>query len=407
MIEISRDEARQLALIAQGLDTPPARTASEDDVLRIVRDLGCVQIDTISVVARSHYLVLWSRLGSYDQTWLDNLLHPDRSVFEYWAHAASIIPLELYPYFRRRMQEYAARFHLDSHEWVAENQQIMAHVLERIRAEGPIASRHFEREGNGPIEPWAWWGGKPANRALDILWSTGILMVQRRENFQRFYDLPERVAPELHGQELPSLADEQNALALAAVRAIGPTLPRWVNDYFRTRWGGRNQQAAPPEQVLSNLAAQGHLVGISIEDLGPAYVTPALAEEIDLLRSGKCSTVTTLLSPFDNLVWDRRRALELFDFDYRLECYVPAPKRRFGYYSMPILHRGRLIGRLDPKVERRRRHLMVRSLHLEPGVKIDRATGRAIADTLTRFAEFNGADTISFENGPKEIARLV
>ncbi len=400
MITLSRDEARELAVAAQGLARPPSEPASKERVLATVRHLGAVQIDTIAVVARSHYLVLWSRLGRYDPDWLDELLHPDRAVFEYWAHAASIVPIELFPYFRRRMRAYR-RAYLDEHPWSREHAHVIDEVRRAVVERGPLGASHFPApEGNGRAEPWAWYGNKPTNRALDILWSAGELMVHRRHNFQRIYDLAERVHPAARDEDLPPEDEERGALAHRAALAMGVVLPRWLNDYFRTRWGTRGTKGPGPEAILRDLADRGRLVPVTVEELGKGYVAAEHAALLEEVRQGERAEHVTLLSPFDSLIWDRRRTLDLFDFDYRIECYTPAPKRRYGYYVMPILYRGRLVGRLDPKVDRRRGELIVRSLHLEPGVEPDEPLIAALQATLFDFAAFHGAETISVEAAP-------
>ena len=402
MIELSREEARALAVLAQQLDEPRHAPATKDDVAELIRRLGCVQIDTIAVVARSQYLVLWSRLGRYDSAWLDELHFPDRQLFEYWAHAASIIPLELYPYFRRRMHDFASRARDYHTDWSEENGEVFEHIRERIRRQGAVSSTDFDRPpGSGPVEPWSWYGGKPTNRALDILWSTGELGIQRRVNFQRHYHFAHHLYPEHHESELPSADEEQRVLALTAVRAMGVVAPRWLNDYFRTRWGVRGQGGPKPEELLAGLAEAGALIPVEIDGIGGAYVAATNLPLLEAVGNGARPSRTTLLSPFDNLIWDRARTQELFDFEYRIECYTPAPKRKYGYYTMPILHHGKLVGRLDPKVDRKTRVFSVRSLHLEPGVTLDESLAGALDGVLTEFAAFNGAETVDLVAAPR------
>lgn len=399
-IRLSREEARALMIFAQGLGGPPAGGATKEDVRRMVRRLGCVQIDTISVVARSQYLVLWSRLGQYDPRWLDELLYPDRVVFEYWAHAASIIPLELYPYFRRRMREYRVR-HRWHHDWLEENAEVVAQVRAAVRERGPVSSSHFARPEQGPVPAWSWWGGKPANRALDILWSTGELGIARRVNFQRHYDLAERLYGPLHSDELPTLEDERAALAGVAVQALGVCSPRWLNDYFRTRWGARGTATPGPARILEELEASGAVRPVEIDMVGPAYLAVENLDLLERVRAGARPGHTTFLSPFDPLIWDRARARELFDFEYTIECYTPAPKRTYGYYNMAILYDGKLVGRLDPKVDRKTRVFSVKSFHLEPGVALDEGLAGALRGAIEDFAAFNGADRLDLTTVPR------
>lgn len=413
MIELSHDEARELAVAAQGLASPDGEAATRADVLAMVRALGCVQIDTIHVVARSQYLVLWSRLGHHDPAWLDDLLHPDRQVFEYWAHAASLIPSELYPYFRRRMRRYAGANETDGpgwsgYEWAAENLALLDEIRRAIRERGPLGSTHFEApERDGPVPAWSWWGGKPANRGLDFLWSAGELGILRRDRFQRIYELSERLYPEWHGAELPHPDEERRVLAGRALRAMGVALPRWLNDYYRTKWGVRGWPGPTTAEILDDLVARGEALAVDVEGLGPGYVAAELTGPLDDVRHGARAERVTLLSPFDNLIWDRRRTRELFDFDYMLECYTPAAKRQYGYFTMPILFRGRLVGRVEPKAHRRERRLEIRSVHLEPGAPPVAELADGLQAALRSFATFNGADTITVAGGPTALAEAL
>jgi len=409
MIDLSRDEARELAVAAQGLSQPDCQPATAADALQTVRMLGCVQIDTIHVVARSQYLVLWSRLGHYDSSWLDDLLHPDRQVFEYWAHAASLIPTELYPYFRRRMQRYAGADVTDGpgwsgYGWAVDNAHLLDEIRGAIRQRGPLGSMHFDApQRDTPLPSWSWWGGKPANRGLDFLWSAGELGIQRRVRFQRIYDLTERLYPEWHSADLPDPDEERRVLADRALRAMGITLPRWLNDYFRTKWGVRGHAGPGPTAVLDDLVQHGRAFPVEVDGFGTAYVAAEAEGLLQAVRRGARAERVTLLSPFDNLIWDRRRTRELFDFDYMLECYTPAAKRRYGYFTLPILFGGRLVGRVEPKVHRRERVLTLRSVHLEPGAPSLRALADGLRPALRSFAEFNGADTIQVENAPPDL----
>lgn len=406
MIELSREEARELAVAAQGLARPPCDAPTPEQVRATVRRLGCVQIDTIHIVARSQYLVLWSRLGGYDPAWLDEMLHPRHEVFEYWAHAASLIPTELYPYFIRRMKQYHDRY--AQHEWVIGNPDVIEHVQQAVALHGPLDSTYFEApKRDGPVEPWAWYGGKPTNQALDWLWMIGKLGIQRRINFQRVYDLPERIFSNGHDAEAPDPAEERRVLALRAALAMGVVLPRWLNDYYRTDWGVRGRSSPKPAEILAELASEGLLIPVMVDGLGEGFV---LVENRDLLEAvcdGMRAEHTTLLSPFDNLIWDRKRTEELFDFEYRIEVYTPAPKRRYGYFTMPILHRGRLVGRVDPKADRKNRVLILRAIHLEPSAPPIRELIPDLRRAVRSFAAFNGCDTIQVEAGPAGLVRAL
>ena len=409
---LSREEAQALATIASRLDRRPRPTRDPAEQKRrlqeMIRHLGCVQLDTISVVSRSHETVLWSRLGAYDPSLLAELHYPDGQITEYWAHAAALIPTETFPYYRHAMEAYQAKY--DGHAWIVENQAIVQGVLERIRERGALASRHFERPDDRKPEPWEWYGGKPARQALDHLWSRGDIMITRRESgFQRVYDLTERVIPAAHLDGQPSAEERQCFFATHALRALGVAVPRWAADYFRN-WAWPYSTAKASAAGLRELAEEGLAIPVAVEGIdGPVYLDPALLPRLTELRAGRGRpTLTTFLSPFDNLIWFRPRTEQLWDFFYRIEVYTPAHKRVYGYYTMPILHRGRLVGRLDPVVDRKSRILTARNVHLEPGVKPTEALAQAIAGALWDFAGFLNADEVALlQANPEPFAPLL
>ncbi|HET8524421.1 MAG TPA: crosslink repair DNA glycosylase YcaQ family protein [Thermomicrobiales bacterium] len=408
-LPVTLDEARHIAIAAQQLNRPRRRgQVQKSDLLDTIKAIGCVQLDTISVVARSHETVLWSRLGAYDPAHLQELHFPDGELIEYWAHAAALTPTSMFRYFRRMMEE---RKQPDSwtSEWLAEHAGTVDHVLAAIHDEGPRAARHFERPSGPRPEPWTWWGGKPARQALDLLWTRGDLMILRRDGFQRIYELTDRLAPHLLDGDLPTEAEQRRYFVTHALRALGVATPHWVADYFRT--GGRaHVPLAQATAELRRLEAEGIAIPIDVPGVAaPTWLDASQCSLLDELHAGRAkSTRTTLLSPFDNLIWHRGRTESLFNFEYRLECYTPAPKRRYGYYNLPILHRGRLVGRLDPVYSRKNHVLTVKSLHLEPGVRV---TGRlldGLAATLRDYNAFLGGGDISItaSNPPEFRAAL-
>ena len=385
-MEFSLEAARAMLLAAQGLGSPPERPAEKDDVLGAIRRMGVLQIDSISVVARSPYLVLWSRLGAYEPRWLDELLAEGR-LFEGWAHAACFVPIEDYGLYRRFMLDGGEK----SRAWFSAHPEEVRRVLGRIRQGGPVRSAEFARTDG---KAGGWWEWKPEKRALEHLFAAGELMISRRDpNFHRVYDLRERVLekalPTWEDGLAPTPAEVRRALALKAVRALGVASPRWVPDYFRTPKRG-------VAGLLEGLADEGELLRAGIEGREePAYVHPenaGLAEEV--VSGGLRSAVTTLLSPFDPVVWDRARALELFGFEYRIEVYTPAARRRYGYYSLPILHRGALVGRLDAKAHRKDGVFEVKSLHLELGTEADDRLVKKLAGALRACARWHGTPEV-------------
>ena len=373
-MRFSRAAARTLLLAAQGLEAPLGRPPTKDDVLEAVRRMGVLQIDSIAVVARSPYLVLWSRLGSYEPRWLDELL-AEGALFEYWAHAACLIPIEDYGLYRRLMLEGRKK----TRAWFSAHPEEIGRVLGRVREAGEVRSAEFARTDG---RAGGWWEWKPEKRALEHLFAAGELMISRRDpNFHRVYDLRERVLERaLPGWEdalAPSYREVQRTLALKAVRALGVALARWVPDYFRTPKKGI-------ADLLEELAQEGALLRARIESWEePAYVHPDNAGLAEAVVSGELHpSLTTLLSPFDPVVWDRARASELFGFEYKIEVYTPAARRRYGYYSLPILDRGALVGRLDAKAHRKQALFEIRALHLEPDVPVTEDLTSALAGAL-------------------------
>jgi uncharacterized protein len=377
---LSQMDARALMLAAQGLDRKAARKATKRDVLDAIGRMGALQIDTIHVVARSPYLVLWSRLGDYDATWLDELL-AEGAIFEYWAHEACFLPVEDYKLYRHRMLGAEGMGWKYSRAWVAAHRREVEQLLEHIREHGAVRAADFERTDG---KAGGWWEWKTEKRALESLFTAGELMIARRQKFQRVYDLRERVLPGWNDSQLPSPEEVRRELALKAVRALGITTARWVSDYFRT----------PKRETLatvSALAHEGAILSVEVEGWKEtAFVHP---DNRALLRAASAGRIkpelTTLLSPFDPLVWDRARAQVMFNFDYKLECYTPEPKRRYGYFTLPILRRGALVGRLDAKAHRKEGVFEIKSLYLEPGVRTNNELIGDVAGALRECAAWH------------------
>ena len=392
---ISISTARNLMLTAQGLATLPERPAKKKDVLAAIRRMGGLQIDTINVVARSPYLVLWSRLGDYSPAWLDELL-AQGELFEYESHAMCFLPIEDFPLYRRSMLDGSARGWSDAAPWTRRHRKLVKQVMDRIRREGGLRAADFENDGK-PGGPW--WNWRDEKIALECLFILGELMISHRQAFQRVYDLRSRVLPGWRdgrkAANVPTREQVLVALTLKAVKAMGVALAAWVPDYFRLLKTGNAKR-------LEALAGDGLLERIEIEGLpGPAYRDPA-AVAVDP------PSLTTLLSPFDPLVWDRQRLRDLFGFDYTIEVYTPAPKRRFGYFTLPILHRGALVGRLDPKAHRAVGQFEVKALALEPGVEPSDDLVRGLASALRRLAAWHATpDLVIRRSDPADLGGRV
>jgi uncharacterized protein YcaQ len=384
---------------ATGLAARPQLPAQKPDVLAIIRQMGVLQIDTIHVVARSPYLVLWSRLGNYTPSWLDELL-AEGDLFEYWSHAACFLPIEDYPLYRSRMLAGQINGWKHWNAWLEEHRALVDQLLAQVRDHGPVRSSDFERTDG---QKGGWWNWKAEKHALELLFATGELMIARRHNFQRIYDLRERVLPNWDDTQAPDPDTVRQRLVLKSVQAMGILPTRWVADYYRLR-------AADAQRTVRELAASGQLLPVTVAGWAePAYIHPANRALAERAADGAIQpTLTTLLSPFDPLVWDRARASGLFGFDYLIECYTPAPKRRYVYFTLPILRRGQVIGRLDPKAHRKEKIFEVKALHLEPGIAIDEALAADLATALHDCATWHATPEVVLRwADPPELRELV
>lgn len=379
-------------LATQGLLQKPEGKATKGSVLSTIRRMGQLQIDTIHVVARSPYLVLWSRLGDYEAEWLDELL-AEGALFEYWAHAACFLPIEDYPLYRRLMLNGSRRWSNGIEKWIRENKETVEHVMAHIREKGGTRSADFKRTDG---QKGGWWNWKVEKVALEVLFTKGELMVARRQNFQRVYDLRERVLPDWDDSNAISYEAVQKAQALKAAKALGVATAAWIADYF---YAPQRETSA----VIGNLVTEGELVEVEVEEWGTAYVHKDNYVQVE--AAGKMEpTLTTLLSPFDPLVNNRKRAQSVFDFEYLIECYTPAPKRKYGYFTLPILHRGKLIGRLDPKALRKERIFEVKAIHLEPGIEISDELVNEVAETIQACANWHQTEEVVVRKAnPKEL----
>ncbi|HXF62119.1 MAG TPA: crosslink repair DNA glycosylase YcaQ family protein [Caldilineaceae bacterium] len=396
---LRQEDVRAALLAAQGLPTALSTPATKADALAAIRRMHLLQIDTIHVVARSPYLVLWSRVGAYEPRWLDELL-AEGKLFEYWAHAACFLPIEDYPLYRSKMLNDHSSALRWSARWLAEHHTLAGDLLAHIRANGPVRSADFKRaNGRGA----GWWDWKEEKEGLEALFTAGELMIARRHNFQRVYDLRERVLPGWDDAQALTPAAAEREWALRAVQALGVAKPEWVATYF---YRPKSQSV----KVLKELVAAGALDQVAVAGWRtPGLVHPANRALVAAIAEGaQPVALPTLLSPFDPVVFDRARALDLFGFDYRIECYTPAHKRQYGYFTLPILYQNGLIGRLDAKAHRQAKLFEVRALHLEPGVALDDELLDALAATLRRCAGWHSTpDVVVRQAEPPELAELV
>jgi uncharacterized protein YcaQ len=388
MTDILSPHAVKMVQLANfGLLAPLERPAAKDDVLSVIRQIGALQIDTISVVARAPYFILWSRLGSYSSSWLEELL-AEGQLFEYWAHAACFLPIEDYPLYRRFMIGNLRGYYRRA--WGDLHREELDAVLQRIHAEGPLRSADFERKDG---KTGGWWNWKMEKEVLEYLFNAGELMIRERRNFQRVYDLTERVLPDWDDARTPSEDEVLDELTVRTVRIFGAAPARWVHDYFRLPKPGNLER-------LEALVKTGRLLKQEVAGWKePVYVHPDQVPVLIAAEAGQLeATLTTLLSPFDPIISDRARARSVFGFDYSMEVYLPVEKRQWGYYVLPILHRGNLIGRVDAKANRQAGKFDVKALYLEPNVTVTAELTGAVSAAIHRCAEWHRTPEVTVQN---------
>jgi uncharacterized protein YcaQ len=379
---LSAAEARRVALAAQGFsDGRPAR-ADGRALRRVLNQVGLLQIDSVNVLARGHYLTLFGRLGPYPLELVDRAAwYAPRRLFEYWGHEASLVPVELQPLLRWRMQ----RAHDDawgSMRWVAEEHpDLLESVLAEVAERGPIAASDVEEVGPRRGEPW--WSWSDSKRAFEFLFWSGQITSARRRRFERLYDLPERVLPRaVVAAPTPAPEDAQRELVRIAARSLGVAAERDLRDYFRL-------PLAETRARVGELVEAGELLPVAVEGWKvPAY----LWHESSVPRQAHGRA---LIGPFDSLIWERSRVERLFGFRYRIEIYVPAPKRVHGYYVLPFLLGDRLVGRVDLKADRAAGELRVQAAHAEPDAPAE--TAAALIDELRAMAGWLGLERIRVE----------
>ena len=389
---LSLADARNLHLAAQGLLNKPRRQASLEDIPATISRMSLLQIDTINIVARSPYLVLFSRLGNYPAQWLDESLARGE-LMEYWAHEACFMPRSDFRLIRHRMLAPEKMGWKYKDAWMQEHEAEIAQLIQHIHDKGPVRSADFEHPRKGAS---GWWEWKPHKRHLEGLFTAGKVMVIERRNFQRVYDLTHRVMPDWDDErDLVSQTEAEIIMLDNSARSLGIFREQWLADYYRLK---RPALAAWREAR----AEQQQIIAVHVEKLGNLWLHDDLLPLLERALAGKLTaTHSAVLSPFDPVVWDRKRAEQLFDFSYRLECYTPAPKRQYGYFVLPLLHRGQLVGRMDVKMHRQTGILEVISLWLQEGIKPTTMLQKGLRQAITDFASWQQATRVTLGRCPQ------
>ena len=401
---------RALALHTQRLDAPSGETPAPtpDAIYAIVEQLGCVQIDTLSVVARSQYLLMWSRLGDYDPADFDRLIFVDgeRRLFEHWRKAASIIPFHKYRYQMPQMQslEKTSSSWWKKREEKAGGAEGIKMVYERVKAEGPLRSADFKYEGE---KRDSWFDWKPTKHALEQLFSMGELMIAKRVNFQRYYDIKERVLPPDVDTHAATVDEARRFHIEDGVRSLGVCRPIQSVEYAYF-----NRTVSRPH--IESLINEGAFVPIQGE-LSDGSVADLVVHRLNLplLKRAADGDIiprrTTFLPFFDSLFWAKGRDQEFWSYTNTLEAYKKKEDRRWGYFCLTILHHDRMVGRFDPKLDRKTGRLIIKRLHLEQGIELEESMIAEIAGAMGDFMRFHQAtEFVILESNPPEFGeRLV
>lgn len=380
---LSLQQARKLVLLSQRL--PPVKQSGSaiEATLSAIEHLGYIQIDTLSVVQRAHHHILWNRNPRYENAHLNQLV-TGKQIFEYWSHAASYLPMRDYRYSLLRKEAIAKG---TQNHWYIRDEKLIKSVLERIAAEGPLMAKDFENNGENRSE----WGSKPAKQALEYLFMSGKLMIPYRKNFHKLYDLTERVLPDDIDTTLPDAEEYASFLIRSYLQANG------LGKSSEICYLLKNTKTIV-NAVLDKMHLNGELLQISVGE----NLYYALADSLELLNKPLSRSKVKILSPFDNLVIQRRRMKELFEFDYQIECYVPEAKRRFGYFSLPVLWDGKLVARMDCKAERKKSLIHIQHLALESGLLKVEDFSLALCKELVNFMKFNNCSHLELHKTTPE-----
>jgi uncharacterized protein YcaQ len=374
--KISIDDARQIILSRQGL-LENSFGKGKSGTLNAIEHLGYVQIDTISVVERAHHHTIWSRVNDYKPAYLNQLVEKDKAVFEYWSHAAAYLPMRDFRFSLIRKHRF-----LSGQVKRYTNKKIIQYVYDRIVAEGPLQSKDFEaKKPRG-----GWWEWKDTKLALEQLFSEGRLMAAGRKGFQKVYDLTERVLPEWVDTSMPTAKEYAEYLVKKAIRSSGIVAAEEIG-YMRSH------AKTPVAKLLVEKLQEGILIPVEIKGIDKQryYTTP---ENLGTAPLAKSKNQVKILSPFDNIVIQRRRLKRIFDFDYTIECYLPEAKRVYGYFCLPVLVNNGFIGRIDCKADRASKELIVKKTFFEKQFKPTLKSKKQLENALREFALFTGCNKV-------------
>ncbi len=393
---LSIGEARRSALAAQQFLGGGGAPKSASALAEMVRRLGVVQIDSVNVLVRSHYLPIFSRRGSYKTALLERAAYDDRLLFEYWGHEASFLPIESYPLFRWRMDD--ARNGIGTwgglKRYATTHKELVKGVLDQLQERGALGASELI---DGGKSQGAWWGWSQGKQIMEWLFWSGAVTTAKRRNFERLYDLTERVLPEpIQKLRVPPRDEAQRELMLIGARAMGVATARDLRDYFRL-------PAKDAGARLAELVEEGKLLPVTVEGWKHQGY---LHHEAKIPRANKTADLAALLSPFDSLIWERQRTERLFDFHFRLEIYTPIHKRLHGYYVLPLLLGERIVGRVDLKSDRQSGVLQVKGGSVEPGVAV-KAVAPALARELSELAVWLGLERYTVTSRRGELMRAL
>ena len=403
-ITTTLESARRLAVAKQRLSGKLPGRPNSDDILDVTRILGCLQLDPIAAVAPSHLIVLWSRLGDFDPSDLDKLLWREKKLFEYWAHQASIVLMEDFPLYYYMMKRYPDMY-LRSlgpvwkervKAWISKNSELKNYVLTELKQRGPLMSRQFEDKTRTKPRGFGWGSWSDVSRMIFHLFFKGEIMVSGRQGKQKVWDLSERFLPRWVKKEELSEQEVEYEAVQRSLRALG------IANESELSWHFLRGRYRTLKDTIKRLQADSKIQPVDIMDgsirKSERYIHSQDIKLLEKLESDDWVPRVSLLSPFDNLICDRTRTKLLFNFDYTTEIYTPQHKRKYGYYVLPILRGDKLIGRLDPFMDRKKGKLLIKAVHAERKAPTDKSVALEIGAAVENLSEFLGAKEVEFSS---------